>query len=324
MSVSAYELAAAGFGACIGSFLNVVIYRLPQEEPSQRSLGGRSKCPHCKKSISWRDNVPVFGWLMLRGRSRCCRQRISVRYPLVELLTAVMFAVLLRASPHGAMLVTTELGVSLDWSLLLPTLFDAAFVSFLIASTFIDWDHRILPDALTIPFMAIGCTLVAFTCPGFAGTIAPGSMSPELDSILASVFGLAAGYGLCLAIRNGARPIFGREAMGFGDVKFMGAIGAFVGWDGALWTFFLGSFTGAIGGLLHRLVTKDSYVPFGPFLAIGALLVMFYKAPIHEFVFRTWPEWQRSSPMAVPFLGGAALISILALVLVVRRGRRNG
>ena len=155
MAFPAYELAAAGFGACIGSFLNVVIYRLPQEDPTKRSLGGRSHCPQCRAQISWRDNIPVMGWLLLRGRSRCCKQRISIRYPLVELLTAVMFVlVALRPSAHGPLL----LQGAMDASLLLPAIFDATFVSFLIASSFIDWDHRILPDALNIPMMWLGPT----------------------------------------------------------------------------------------------------------------------------------------------------------------------
>lgn len=324
MSVSVFDFAAAGFGACIGSFLNVVVYRLPQEDPKQRTLLGRSQCPKCRKPIAWHDNVPVLGWLLLLGRSRCCRQRISIRYPLVELVTAILFVLLLRHSPHGVLVSGEGTQATFDTTRLWPVLWDAAFCSFLLASALIDWDHRILPDALNKPFAVMGCSIVAITSPGHAGTIGAVPNSPVLDSILTSLFGCGVGYAIVWLVRNGARPIFGREAMGLGDVKFLAAIGAFLGWQGALWTFFLGSFAGAIGGLLHRLVTKDSYVPFGPFLAIGAGLVMFFGTPIHEFVFHTWPEWQRSSPMALPVMGGAALVSLLALVLVVRRGRRNG
>ena len=111
--------------------------------------------------------------------------------------------------------------------------------------------------------------------------------------------------------------------MGFGDVKFMGAIGAFLGWDGALMTFFLGSLVGALGGAVHRLVTGDAYVPFGPFLAIGAALTLFARDPINLFLFETWPEWQRTAPMAPALVGGLALLGILALVFLVRRGRRG-
>lgn len=321
MASVAYELCAAGFGACIGSFLNVVIHRVPQEDPRKRSLGGRSHCPHCGVQIAWRDNLPLLGWLLLRGRARCCKQRISIRYPLVELLTAVMFVlVALRPSQHGPLLLD---GV-IDTAFLMPAIFDAAFVSFLIASAFIDWDHRILPDALNFPFMVLGCTLVAFTCPGYAGTLTDGGISRELDSILASGFGLAVGYGSCYTVHVLGKKAFRKDAMGLGDVKFLGAIGAFLGWQGALWTFFLGCVLGAVFGVVSQIVTRDSKIPFGPFLAAGALLVIFFEPALREFVFHTWPEWQRTSSLALPIVGGASLVSLFALVLVVRRGRRNG
>jgi leader peptidase (prepilin peptidase)/N-methyltransferase len=317
MSSVAFELGAALFGACVGSFVNVVVHRLPQADPAQRSLGGRSRCPRCGKQIAWRDNVPVLGWVLLGGRARCCRQPISPRYPLVELLTAGLFFALAAAPPHGAAAGDAR------WPALLPLAFDAAFVSFLVACTFIDWDHRILPDALTIPFMVLGCTVVPFLAPGYAGTIA-GFPSPQLSSILASLLGLGTGYGLTLGLRSGARRVFRKEAMGFGDVKFMGAIGAFLGWQGALLTFFLGSVAGAVGGVAHRLATGDAYVPFGPFLAIGALATMFFSAPIVRLLFETWPEWQQTSPLAMPVVTTAAAVCVLALVLLVRRGRGNG
>lgn len=321
MAFPVYELAAAGFGACIGSFLNVVIHRLPQEDPAKRSLGGRSHCPVCHKQIAWHDNIPVFGWMLLRGRSRCCKQRISFRYPFVESLTAAMFVLLaMRASQHGPLL----LSGAMEPAFLLPFVFDAAFVSFLIASAFIDWDHRILPDALNFPFMIAGCTLVAFASPGYAGTLTDGEISPELDSIVTSSFGLAVGWGSCYAVHFFGGKLFKQDAMGLGDVKFLAAIGAFLGWQGALWTFFLGCVLGAVGGVLQQAFTRDSKIPFGPFLAIGAVLVMFFEPALREFVFQTWPEWQRTSPLALPIVGGASLVSLLALVLVVRRGRRNG
>jgi leader peptidase (prepilin peptidase)/N-methyltransferase len=314
-----FETGAAAFGACVGSFLNVVIHRLPQDDPRARSLGGRSRCPQCGAQIAWRDNVPVFGWLLLRGRARCCGKAISLRYPLVEALTAALFVALAVAQPHGPVTVAE----AIDWTAALSFGFDAAFIAFLVACTFIDWDHRILPDALTIPFMIVGCTVVALAAPGHAGSIAT-DLSPAMDSLLAALLGLGAGYGLTLAIRVGARAVFKKEAMGLGDVKFMGAIGAFLGWDGALLTFFLGCVVGAVGGMAHRVVTKDAYVPFGPFLAIGALITLFFKANVVTLLFETWPQFQRSSPMAMPLMLGAALLCVLALFLLVRRGRANG
>ncbi|MGE3172966.1 MAG: A24 family peptidase [Planctomycetota bacterium] len=313
-----FEVGAALLGACVGSFLNVVIHRLPQEDPAKRSLGGRSHCPGCGARIAWHDNVPVLGWLWLRARARCCRMRISPRYPLVEALVAALFVAVVHQERHGPLF----LGDAVRWPAMLGAGFDAAFASFLVACTFIDWDHRILPDALTKPFMVLGC-LTAFVTPGYAGSVDV-HLAPALDGLLASLLGLGAGFGLTWGIRVGARRVFKKEAMGFGDVKFMGAIGAFLGWDGALLTFFLGSVVGAIGGIGHRMVTGDSYVPFGPFLAIGALATMYFKAPLIEFLFTTWPEWQRSSPTAMPLMMGLALLCVLALYVLVRRGRGNG
>ena len=139
----------------------------------------------------------------------------------------------------------------------------------------------------------------------------------------ASGFGLGVGFGLTWCISVTARAVFRQDAMGFGDVKFMGAIGAFTGWDGALLTFFLGCVVGALGNL-HRLLAPRATVPFGPFLAAGALLVLFVRQPILDFLFETWPEWQRSSPAAPVVMMVAALFSIIALFFLVRRGRGNG
>ena len=149
-------------------------------------------------------------------------------------------------------------------------------------------------------------------------------MAPKFASVITSLIGLGVGFGLTWVIRVGARAAFKKEAMGYGDVKFMGTVGAFLGWDGALLTFFLGCVVGAIGGIAHRLVTGDAYVPFGPFLAIGAVVTMFFKSAVVTLLFETWPEWQRSTPMAMPLMLGAALLCILALFLLVRRGRANG
>lgn len=318
-----FGMSAVLVGACVGSFLNVVVHRLPQEDPQMRSLGGRSRCPRCGAQIPWRNNLPVLGWLMLRGRGRCCGQPIAKRYLAVEVLTAAAFLLLALWPPHGAVVDTAGnvSGVALlAWS------FDAAFLSFLIACAFIDWDHRILPDVLTKPFMAIGALAVPLLVPGFSGRpedLDLGGLAPVPGSILVSLIGLGTGFGLTYAIRVGAHALFRKEAMGFGDVKFMGAIGAFTGWEGALLTFFLGSVVGAFGGLLHRAVTGDAYVPFGPFLAIGAALTLFAREPIVQFLFVTWPAWQRSSPLAAAVMAGLALLCMLTLVVLVRRGRGN-
>jgi leader peptidase (prepilin peptidase)/N-methyltransferase len=319
MSQTLLVVAAGALGACIGSFLNVVIHRLPQEDPARRSLGGRSRCPACGAAIRWHDNLPLLGWLRLLGKARCCGSRISVRYPLVEALTALLFVLLAQYGRFTQFATLDGGSVRIDWTQVLGFLFDATFVSILIACSFIDLDHLILPDRLTLPGMAIGLC-GAFVVPRMAGTVS-GVRSEELASLLASGLGIGAGYGVAWLVHVVARPIFKKEALGRGDVKFLGMIGAFLGWQGALLTFFLGCLTGAVGGALHRLITRELYVPFGPYLALGALLALFFKRPIVDFLFVTWPEVQQQSQSAQYWLLVATVLSILALVILVRRGR---
>ena len=318
--VGFYGVTAVLFGAIVGSFLNVVIYRLPRGE--FRSKGKRSVCPQCRAAIAWYDNIPVLGWLLLRGRARCCGARISIRYPIVEALTAGLFGLLWWYGPLAPMVrEATLIGAfpTLDSTRVVGYAFQAWFVSVLVACTFIDIDHRILPDALTKPTMVVGC-VGALLVPGLAGRLHLDGVSPALDSLLFSGLGLAAGYAVTLGVLKGAKLVFGKDAMGYGDVKFMAAIGAFVGWEGVLLTFFLGSVLGAIGGSIHRLVTGDAYVFFGPFLAVGALLSLFAA----DWLFARFTEfqrWQLEDPDAVWLLGGAALISLILLFVLIRRGR---
>lgn len=309
-------VAAAGLGACIGSFLNVVIYRVP----AGRSLGGRSHCPHCNARIPFWRNIPVFGWLLLRGRAACCGKPIAVRYALVELLTAVLFALLAWAPPALGPIVHGE---QFDGTALAAFACHAVFMSLLIACSFIDLDHRILPDLLTKPGMGLGVA-ACYLVPGLAGfdvVSENNNWSPQLSSLLTSLLGLGVGFGTIWLIRVVAGRIFRREAMGFGDVKFLGMIGAFLGWQGALLTLFLACVIGAVIGLLMRIVTKDSMIPFGPFLALGAVATLFGKRDILVLLFEKWPEWQRGSAAAPWILLAAALLSLLALFFLVRRGR---
>ncbi len=315
MSQALLAAAAGALGACLGSFLNVVIHRLPQDEPAARSLGGRSRCPGCGTPIRWHDNVPVLGWLMLRGKARCCGTRIAARYPLVELLTAVLFALLALYGPRPLWGGTPPGWLSGN---LATFAFQAAFVAMLVASTFIDMAHRILPSAINYPGLVLGL-IGAVVAPGLAGDPVAGRLTPAMASLLASALGALAGAGLTWTIRVVAQAFFRREAMGLGDVKFMAMIGAFVGWQGALLTFFLGCVLGAVVGIVHRWLTRDEMIPFGPFLAVGALLTLFWQKPILWFLFETWPAWQRESPTAPWLVAGAALLSLIALVMLVRR-----
>jgi leader peptidase (prepilin peptidase)/N-methyltransferase len=225
------------FGLLIGSFLNVCIYRWPRDLSVVRP---RSKCPACDAGIAWYDNVPVLSWLLLRGRCRHCRARIHWRYPVVELLTAVSFAWFV--SQHGLSLAAARYCV---------------FTAILIALGFADADTRILPDELTLGGTLIGFVLSASLTDSLIGAVvASGSL-------------WLAGW-LFKKLRH-------KEGLGLGDVKMLAMIGAFLGLQGALLTIVVGSFLGAIVGLVWiRLTGKDaaSYeLPFGTFLAVAGFLV---------------------------------------------------
>ncbi|MCA8965748.1 MAG: prepilin peptidase [Planctomycetes bacterium] len=325
MSTVVFEVGAALLGACVGSFLNVVIYRLPQEDPARRSLGGRSHCPHCGAQIRWFDNLPVLGWVLLRGRGRCCGQRIAFRYPLVELLTALLFLAVTLWSPWNLPITIDDLGgLHVDTARAVGYGLHLLFVSVLVACTFIDFDKQILPDAMTKPGMAIG--VLAGIYPGIAGPISRDASTPyALRTLLASVVGLAVGAGVTWGIRWLGSRVFGKEAMGLGDVKFLGMIGAFLGWQGALLTLFLGCVVGAVvGGLAALRGGLGLRIPFGPYLALGALIALFAQDHVYVFLFDTWPEWQRRNPSSQFLLLGMAVLSLFALFVLVRRGRRAG
>lgn len=310
-------------GACIGSFLNVVIWRLQQADPAARSLGGRSHCPKCGVAIPWFHNVPVLSWCLLRGKAACCGGRIAVRYPLVELLTAGLFVALFAwpPAPFGPVL-TEPPSPAVDATNAAAFGLRSVFVSLLVALSFIDLDTQLLPDVLTKPGIAIG--LLGGLWPGTAGTISDDpSLSLTLRTVLASVIGMLAGGAVTWSIRAVGSRVFRREAMGFGDVKLMLMIGAFLGWQQALLTMFLGCVLGALIGGAGALLGRGTVIPFGPFLALGAVIAMFAGEPIATFLFTTWPEWQQSSSSAPWLLAVFAAISLVLLFVLVRRGRRS-
>lgn len=312
--MNAVLLIGAGvLGAIVGSFLNVVIYRLPAGEFWKK--GSRSVCPACGVRIPARHNVPVFSWLLLGGRARCCGARISPRYFVVEVLTAGLFLAVWQWPPSGYAFRVDHP----DPTGLLAFAFHAWFLAALVAASFIDIDHRILPDAITKSTMVVGC-VGALLVPGLAGRFElPGAL-PGLDSLLFSLVGMATGAGLTYAIRASAGIVFRKPAMGLGDVKLMGAIGAFLGWERVLMAFFLGCLLGAVVGMVHRRVTGDPYIFFGPFLALGAVLALFgSKALLHGL--EALQEWQRTTREAPWIVGSAGLLSIVLLFVLVRRGR---
>jgi leader peptidase (prepilin peptidase) / N-methyltransferase len=231
------------YGLVVGSFLNVVIYRLPRELSLARP---RSHCPACGKPVRWYDNVPLISWLALGGRCRACRARISIRYPLVEVgASALAVGALLR---FGVSVAGLEMLV-LAW-LLLPL-------------ALIDLEHHLLPDVMTLPGIAVG--LVCSTVGGLVGW---------REALVGAIAGGALPYLVIVVYRR----LRGVEGMGLGDVKLLAMVGAFLGWRGMLATLGLGSAAGAIVGLGLIAVARarrDTELPCGTFLAAAAALVAF-------------------------------------------------
>lgn len=234
-------------GLMIGSFLNVCIYRLPRRESI---VWPASHCTSCNRPLAWFENVPVAGWLALRGRCRTCGSRISAVYPLVEATTCAVFA--------GGALVY---GLS-------PVLFvRLAFASALIVLFVIDLQHRILPNVITLPGIAAGFAASLFLPPGW----------------LSSLIGILAGGGILFAIAEAYYRLRGIEGLGMGDVKMLAMIGAVLGWPLMLLTLILASFAGSLVGVGLMASGRggmQAALPFGTFLALGALVAAVAGDPI--------------------------------------------
>ncbi len=240
-------------GMCIGSFLNVCIYRIPNGSSIVRPP---SSCPVCNASIKWFDNLPVVSYILLRGRCRGCKTPISIRYPIVEMLTGIF-----------AVITWMEFGPSPS------TLIYFFFITTLLVITFIDIDHRIIPDIISLPCIPLG----------FAASF----VLPSINWI-ESLLGIAVGGGSLLAIAWGYQLFRGKEGMGGGDIKLLGMIGAFIGWKGVLFTIMASSFTGTAVGIIMMLRAGKGMkmaLPFGPFLAIGAILYLFLGPQIISWYF---------------------------------------
>ena len=259
------------FGLCIGSFLNVCIFRLPRNCMSVR--GPRSRCPRCRTQISWYDNLPVVSWLLLGGRCRSCRVPISARYALVELLTGALYAY-----AAWSLLMADGAPVSdVDKAALFA--FQAWFLGALIVSTFIDLEFRILPDEITLSGVVVGVVFsaafpVAHDHPGALLAVPHGVLGGAAEALLGALLGA----GSIWIVGQMGKLLFRKEAMGFGDVKFMAMVGAVLGARGVLLTFFIACLLGSLFGLgKYAVVRRMGYVPFGPFLAGGALVLLFWS-----------------------------------------------
>ncbi|MGH6645897.1 prepilin peptidase [Aquabacterium sp.] len=255
----------AVLGLCVGSFLNVVIYRMPlmlerqwradsaamldlppQEETAPLTLSKpASRCPSCGHTIRWHENIPLLSWLALRGKCSNCSARISVRYPLIELLTAALFAACgwrFGAQP--------------------TTLLWCGFVAVLVAASAIDWDTTLLPDDLTLPLLWAGliASALGWTLP-----------------LSTAVWGAVAGYLSLWSVYWLFKLTTGKEGMGYGDFKLLAALGAWLGWQMVLPVVLASSIIGAMVGIgmkLSSTLREGHYVPYGPFLGGAGLVVM--------------------------------------------------
>lgn len=232
------------FGACIGSFANVCIYRIPA---GLSIVHPPSSCPGCDTKIRFYDNIPILSYLFLWGKCRSCDAPISIRYPFVELVTALLALACAKAfgpTPQG--------------------LVAFAFTAVLLVITFIDLDHRIIPDAISLPGIGF-FFLTSFVVPSITWK--------------SSIVGILAGGGILLVVAWGYQLFTGREGMGGGDIKLLGMIGAMLGWQGVAFTLFSASVLGTTIGLLVMIRSGRDMrlaIPFGPFLAAGATIYLFF------------------------------------------------
>jgi leader peptidase (prepilin peptidase) / N-methyltransferase len=263
------------FGACVGSFLNVVIYRVPLEKSI---VFPNSSCPNCQNPIKPFDNIPILSWLILGGKCRNCKNPISGRYPTIELITALLFLV-----------VFWQIG----FTLFLPVGF--IFVATMISLIFIDSEHMILPDVITFPLMFFALIVriiypIIYQTDFFHDTrVAPlFSMDPGIPGWLVSLLGAGlgglAGGGSLWLVGEIWKRLRGIEAMGFGDVKMMFGVGALLGWQLTILTIFLGALAGSVIGIFVMMKDRENgmqaKIPFGIFLGIGAITALLFGEKI--------------------------------------------
>ena len=267
-----------GLGACIASFLNVVIWRVPRGESI---VSPPSHCPKCDAPIKWYQNIPILSWLALRGKCANCRAPISPRYILIELLGGLLFlAALVRMIPnichHGGSLVIHPGSFMNAWVALLVSWI---WISLMIVGSMIDYDHKLLPDFVTIGGMILGVAV------GVGDSLASVLAGHDITGVwflaVDTIGGLALGFGLLWLIRWLGSIAFKREAMGMGDVFLMGAVGALFGPVAVLVTLILSSVFGSVVGLSMVALSKTKFgkfveIPYGPYICMGCLAWMFY------------------------------------------------
>ena len=245
-------------GTIFGSFMNVCIYRMPKNESIVKP---RSKCTSCGEKIAWFDNIPILSYIVLLGKCRKCKSKISPRYMIVELISGVVYALLY-----------------LHFGLSVKFLAMCYLASSLIVVSFIDIDTYEIPDSITLSGIVLGI-IIAIISPSVMGK------TMRLEAGLDSLFGILAGGGTIFILGVLGEFVFKKEAMGGGDVKLLAMIGAFIGWKLAIFTFFLAPFFGSFTGIFMKLKYGKEIIPYGPYLSIAALVAIFWGEEIIKSIF---------------------------------------
>ena len=238
------------FGALVGSFLNVVILRLPN--PNESIVFPGSHCPQCNHALRWHENIPILSYLVLRGKCSSCKTKISLQYPIVEASMAILSALLFR-----------QFFISFEFA------FYFLFFASLVVLIFIDISHQIIPDSISLPGIILGFT---------------GSFFCNQITWQDSGIGILLGGGVLYAVAFGYYLVTKREGMGGGDIKLLAMIGAFLGWQSLLYVIFSSSLLGSMVGLLAMIRQKkggQTRIPYGPFLALGAITYLLLNRQIH-------------------------------------------
>lgn len=235
-------------GLIVGSFSNVCIYRIPKNESI---IYPASHCTKCRSNISPKDNIPLLSYILLKGRCRNCKSKISIQYPIVELLTGLTY-----------LIIYLIYGLSIQSSIYI------ILSSALIIIAFIDLNEQIVPDVISLPGIVIGF-IISFFVPYI--------------SFINSALGVLVGGGIILIIGLAGSVIFKKEAMGGGDVKLAAMIGAFLGWRYIIISLFLGFFLGALAGIILimlKIKSREDVVPFGPFIVLGSFITLLWGEKI--------------------------------------------
>ena len=272
-------------GAVVGSLLNVCIFRLPT---GRSVVWPGSRCTVCLQPIRWYDNIPILSWFILRGRCRHCDSPFSVRYALIELACAAMFAVCY----YGICIAGWRNDFTQPGAMLYVFyVFQMILVSLLLVATFIDFDWQVIPDAVSVNGMVVGLlACLVFPCLQTRPIEWPAPVwlqtHPHIQGLATSLWGLVVGGGLVWLTRLLGSAAFRKEAMGFGDVMLMAMIGSFVGWQSCVIIFFLAPFMGLAVGVFQLVFRRGHVIPYGPYLSLASVVTTLGMKLV-------WPHFER-------------------------------